>query len=89
MYSGYATTPQGGRSIGLDLRQNVKDIINRVSLTQFFGYPNMSGESRFYKLGRLNLPINGHQAVITVNLCYGFNVNNDGLTLVIVSRTMR
>jgi hypothetical protein len=31
VYSGYATTPQGGRSIGLDLRQNVKDIINNVS----------------------------------------------------------
>ena len=27
----------------------------------------------------MNLPSNGHQAVITVNLCYGFNVNIVGL----------
>ena len=71
--------PGAGRAIGLDLREDVKAKINNVSATQFLGYPNMSGEQRFYKLGRLNLPINGHQAVITVNLCYGFNVNNDGL----------
>ena len=47
--------------------------------TQFFGYPNYAGDTRFYKIGRLYLPLNGHQAVITVNLCYGFNVNNNGL----------
>jgi hypothetical protein len=39
----------------------------------------MAGGTRFYNIGRLNLPSNGHQAVITVNLCYGFNVNSVGL----------
>jgi hypothetical protein len=39
----------------------------------------MAGGTRFYKIGRLNLPSDGHQAVITINLCYGFNVNAIGL----------
>ena len=34
---------------------------------------------RLYNLGRLNLPNVGHQAIITVNACYGWNINNDGL----------
>ena len=39
----------------------------------------MEGDARFYKLGRLNLPIDGHQAIITVNLCYGFHITNNCL----------
>jgi hypothetical protein len=76
----YPTEARSGKAIGLDLKQSVKDIINSVSLTKFLGYPNMAEDTRFYKLGRLNLPLNGHQAVITVNLCYGFNVNNANST---------
>jgi hypothetical protein len=77
----YPTEARSGKAIGLDLKQSVKTIINNVSLTQFSGYPNMAADARFYKLGRLNLPNNGHQAVITVNLCYGFNFNNTGLNM--------
>ena len=62
------------------MKQNIKDVVNNVSKTQHFTYPNYKGNTRFFKLGRLRLPINGHQAVITVNLCYGFNVNGNGLT---------
>ena len=51
-----------------------------MSAIRSFTYPNYASDTRFYKLGRLRLPINGHQAVITVNLCYGFNFNNEGLT---------
>ena len=59
----------------------MKTILNSISLTQFFGYPWYLGDTRFYKIGRLNLPLNGHQAVITVNLCYGFNLNNTGFNM--------
>jgi hypothetical protein len=68
-----------GRVIRFDIKDSVKTILNNVSPTQFFMYPNYAGDTRFYKIGRLGLPLNGHQAVITVNLCYGFNVNNNGL----------
>ena len=71
-----------GRSIGIALSDSAKSAIStfsNISQTKFYTYPNYVGEARYYKLGRLNLPIDGHQAVITINLCYGFNVNNSGL----------
>ena len=30
-----------------------------------------------YRLGTLNLPQGGHQAVLTINLCYGYNVGDN------------
>ena len=75
------TATRTGRAISFDLKTSVKTILTNVSGNQFFGYPNYIGDTRFYKIGTLNLPLNGHQAVITVNLCYGFNVNNTGLNL--------
>ena len=81
VYSGYATTPQGGRALGLDLRQNVKDIINNVSKTQIFTNPSYgTATSRFYRLGRLNLPIGGNRAIVSINLCFGWGLNTSGLT---------
>jgi hypothetical protein len=61
------------------INANLTNQLASISKTKFFTYPNYVGEARYYKLGRLNLPIDGHQAVITINLCYGFNVNNYGL----------
>jgi hypothetical protein len=78
-YSELPTSGRTGRVISFDIKDSVKTILNNVSPTQFFMYPNYAGDTRFYKIGRLGLPLNGHQAVITVNLCYGFNVNSNGL----------
>ena len=79
MFSELPSSARTGRAISYDIKQSVKTILNNVSPTQFFGYPNYAGDARFYKIGRLYLPIGGHQAVIAINLCYGFNVNNTGL----------
>ena len=79
VYNVHPTTTQSGRCIGMDLKQHVKTINSNISSAQFFRYPNMAADARFYKLGGLNLPLNGHQAAITVNLCYGFHVTNCGL----------
>ena len=79
-YSELPTSGRTGRAISFDIKDRVKTILNHVSPTQVFMYPNYAGDTRFYKIGRLGLPLNGHQAVITVNLCYGFNVNNQGLS---------
>ena len=58
------------RAIQVDITQNVKDVINDISDTQFFIHPSYgAATARFYKLGRLNLPIGGHQAIISVSLC--------------------
>jgi hypothetical protein len=74
-YSELPSSARTGRAISFDIKQSVKTILNNVSRTQFYYYPNYhGGDARFYKIGRLNLPIDGHQAVITVNLCYGFNI---------------
>ena len=79
IFSELPTATRTGRAISFDVKSSVKTILTNVSGNQFFGYPNYIGDTRFYKIGTLNLPLNGHQAVITVNLCYGFNVNNIGL----------
>jgi len=44
-----------------------------------FTYPSVSGNLRFFKLGRLNLPSDGYHAIIHVNACYGWNIHNDGI----------
>ena len=58
----YPTQVRTGKAIGLDLQQDVKTISSNVSSTQFFRYPNMAADARFYNLGRFELPLNGHQA---------------------------
>ena len=71
-----------GNIINTSLTTSLTNLTNQVtsfSQTKFFTYPNYVGEARYYKLGRLNLPIDGHQAVITINLCYGFNATNHGV----------
>jgi hypothetical protein len=76
------TTVQADLTVtGNIINTNLNNKLAGISQTKFFTYPNYGGEARYYKLGRLNLPIDGHQAVITINLCYGFNVNNVGLNL--------
>jgi hypothetical protein len=71
------TTVQADLTVtGNIINTNLTNQLASISQTKFFTYPNYVGEARYYKLGRLNLPIDGHQAVITINLCYGFNVNN-------------
>ena len=44
-----------------------------------FKYPQESSDTRFYKLGRLNLPNGGNQATITINACNGYGTNSEGL----------
>ena len=56
IYSELPTVGRTGRAINFDLKQSVKTILNNVSPTQFFGYPNYAGDTRFYKIGRLYLP---------------------------------
>ena len=70
------TATRTGRAISLDVKSSVKTILTNVA-----GYFNYIGDTRFYKIGRLELPVNGHQAVITVNLRYGLNINNGSLNL--------
>ena len=71
-----------GNIINTSLTTSITNLTNQVSnfsQTKFYTYPYYVGEARYYKLGRLNLPIDGHQAVITINLCYGWNVTNHGV----------
>ena len=67
---------------GNTINTNLTNLTNRMSSlskTQYFEYPSYAGGARHYNIGRLNLPTGGYQAVITINLCYGFNVNSQGL----------
>jgi len=59
-------------------KQEVDSKITNVSEIQVFRHPYVSGDTRSFKLGRLNLQNDGHQAIITVNACYGWNLNNEG-----------
>jgi len=47
-----------------------------ISKTQYFNYNLYSGSNQFYRLGTLTLPQNGHQAIISANLCFGYNIGN-------------
>ena len=78
-YSELPTVARTGRAISFDIKKSVKRILNNVSPHQFFMYPSCSGDTTLHKIGRLSVPLSGHQAVITVNLCYGFDVSSNGL----------
>ena len=47
MYSELPIPTRSGRAISYDLKQSVKTILTNVSPTQFWGYPNYSGDARF------------------------------------------
>ena len=52
-----------------------------VSSTQYFPFTLFSGTGRkFYRVGTLQLPQNGHHAIIQISLCFGYNFNPQNLT---------
>jgi hypothetical protein len=58
--------------------QGYQSIIN-ILKSVYFAYPLYNGAvTQYYKLGTLNMPQNGNQAEIKVNLCYGYNIS-DGI----------
>ena len=60
-------------------KQEPDSKFENVSKIQVYKFPYVYGDYRFYKLGRLNLPIDGHQAIVNVNACCGWNTNIDRL----------
>jgi len=60
-------------------KQEVDSKITNVSKIEVLKFPHVYGDYRFYKLGRLDLPSDGHQAIITVNAYYGWNIHNEGM----------
>ena len=48
-------------------KQEVDSRFGTASRIQVFKYPQESSDTRFYILGRLNLPNGGNQATITIN----------------------
>ena len=62
-------------------KQETDSKFANVSRIQAFSYPNMFSETRFFKLGRLNLPNGGNHATISINACYGYGTNSYGLVI--------
>jgi hypothetical protein len=59
-----------------NVANQVNTLTTNLSNTQYFNYPLADGgATKFYKIGTLTLPQGGHQAIVQVNLCYGFNTS--------------
>ena len=59
------------------------EVVHSANITTFtksdvLKYPNMSLDTRFFRLGRFNLPNGGNQATITTNACNGYGTNSQG-----------
>ena len=65
---------------GVIQNQDLADKFGNLSLTQYFKYLASSITEQYYKLGTLTLPQGENQAVIQVNLCYGYNFNPGNYT---------
>ena len=59
-------------------KQEVDSQLGTASRIQVVKYPQESSDTRFYKLGRSNLPNGRNQATITVNACNGHGTNSEG-----------